>query len=89
MKDWMVYQQIQECKRNKLTRNQTSNKLGLNYRTVSKYWDMTPDVFAKLKEETKKRSKKTDPYKIYVLECLEKYPDMLAAQIRIWAAALL
>lgn len=84
MKDWMTYQQIQECKRNKLTKNQASNRLGINYRTVIKYWDMTPEEFAKNREEAKKRSKKADPYKVYVLECLEKYPDMSSAQISDW-----
>jgi transposase len=49
-----------------------------------KYWDMTADEFARVREGAKKRKKKADEYKPFILECLRKYPDMSAAQINDW-----
>ena len=45
-----------------------------------KYWDMTADEFARVREGAKKRKKKADEYQPFILECLRKYPDMSAAQ---------
>ena len=40
MKDWMIYEKIQELKRNKLNKSQVSRRLGIDYKTVLKYWDI-------------------------------------------------
>ena len=68
-------------KRNKLNKSQVNRHLGIDYKTVMKYWDMPPDGFAKKQIQAKERTKKSDKYKDIVLECLQKYPDMTAAQI--------
>lgn len=34
MKDWMIYEKIQEMKRNKLNKSQVSRRLGIDYKTV-------------------------------------------------------
>ena len=81
MKDWMIYEKIQELKRNKLNKSQVSRRLGIDYKTVLKYWDMKPDSFAKARDQAKERAKKADKYRDIVLESLQKYPDMTAAQI--------
>ena len=81
MKDWMIYEKIQELKRNKLNKSQVSRRLGIDYKTVLKYWDMKPDGFAKARDHAKERTKKADKYRDIVLESLQKYPDMTAAQI--------
>lgn len=88
MKDWMIYEKIQELKRNKLNKSQTSRQLGIDYKTVLKYWDMPPDGFAKALDKSKERTKKADKYKDIVLELLQKYPDMTAAQIYDWIKEL-
>lgn len=80
----MHYEKIQELKRNKLNKTQASHRLGIDRKTVAKYWDMPAEEFAKKKEDSKKRRKKADEYKPYILECLTKYPDMTAAQIGDW-----
>ena len=84
MKDWMIYEKIQEMKRNKLNKSQVSRRLGIDYKTVLKYWDMPPDDFANARNCAEKRKKKADQYKDFILEALGKYPDMTAAQIYDW-----
>ena len=84
MVDWIMYGKIQEFKRNGLNRSQTKRRLKIDYKTVLKYWDMTPDDYATTKAGAENRIKKADKYKAFVIECLEKYPDMSAAQIYDW-----
>ena len=84
MVDWIMYGKIQEKKRDGLNKSQTSRCLGIDYKTVLKYWDMTPDDYAQAKEAAETREKKADKYKEFILECLQKYPDMSAAQIYDW-----
>ena len=84
MKNWVCYEKIQEMKRNYLNKSQIARKLQIDRRTVMKYWDMTADEFARVREGAKKRKKKADEYKPFILECLRKYPDMSAAQINDW-----
>lgn len=84
MKNWMIYEKIQEMKRNKLNKSQVCRRLGIDYKTVLKYWDMPPDDFAKARSDSETRKKKADKYKDFVLDALKKYPDMTAAQIYDW-----
>ena len=84
MKDWMIYGKIQELKRNHLNKSQVSQRLGIDYKTVLKYWDMPPDEFAKCLNRAQRRTRRADVYKDYVVSCLQKYPDMSSAQIYDW-----
>lgn len=84
MVDWMNYSKIQEQKRKGLKKSQVARKLGINRETVSVYWDMTPAEYAARVKSAKTRTKKADPHKDFVLECLLKYPDMSAAQLYDW-----
>jgi transposase len=84
MIDWMNYGTIQEHKRNGLNKSQTARRTGLDYKTILKYWDMPPDIFAVEAAASKTRKKKADTYREFVLECLTKYPDMSAAQVYDW-----
>lgn len=81
MKNWMIYEKIQELKRNKLNKSQASRRLGIDYKTVLKYWDMPPDEYAEKLKTSESRRKKSDKYKEFALKLLRKYPDMSAAQI--------
>ncbi len=81
VKDWMIYEKIQELKRNGLNKSQACRRLGIDYKTVLKYWDMPPDGFAEAREQAKERTRKADRYKDIVLETLQRYPDMTAAQV--------
>lgn len=84
MIDWMNYGKIQEYKRNGLKKSQVARRLGVDYKTILKYWDMSPAQYAEAEQASKKRRKKADEYKDFVVECLKKYPDMSAAQIYDW-----
>lgn len=84
MIDWIMYGKISEQKRNGLNKSQTMRRLRIDYKTVSKYWDMAPDDYAYTKSVALKRTKKADKYKTFVIECLRKYPDMSASQIYDW-----
>jgi transposase len=79
-----MYGKIQEKKRDGLNKSQTSRQLGIDYKTVLKYWDMTPDDYSATKIAADSRTKKADRYKDFVLDCLQKYPDMSAAQVYDW-----
>lgn len=76
----MDYGKIQEYKRNGLKKSQVARRLEVDYKTVLKYWDMSPEEYAEAEQSSKKR-KKADAYKDFVVECLTKYPDMSAAQV--------
>lgn len=84
MVDWIMYGKIQEHKRNGLNKSQAKRRLKIDYKTILKYWDMTPDEYAATKADAGSRTKKADKYRSFVIECLEKYPDMSAAQIYDW-----
>lgn len=84
MTNWMMYGKIQEYKRNGLNKSQVQRRLGIDYKTILKYWDMSPDEFADKRVNAESRTRKADPYKDYVIECLQKYSDMSAAQIYDW-----
>lgn len=84
MTNWMNYMKIQELKRDHLNKSQAARKLGLDYKTICKYWDMPPDLYAKVEEASKTRKKKPDDHKEFVVECLKKYPDMTASQLYDW-----
>ncbi len=45
---------------------------------------MPPDDFAIARQNVGCKRKKADIYKDYVVECLQEYPDMTAAQIYDW-----
>lgn len=84
MKGWMDYTKIQELKRDLLNKSQVSRKLGLDYGTVTKYWDMTPDEYAATSKAASIRKKKADEYKECVLDRLRQYPDYSASQLYDW-----
>ena len=84
MKSWMIYQDIQNMKKDHLKKSQVARRLGIDYKTVSKYWHMPPGQFAEATNRAARRRKKADDYHDYVVQCLRNYPDMSAAQIYDW-----
>lgn len=58
MVDWMNYGKIQEYKRAGLKKSQVARRLGLDYKTILKYWEMTPDEYVVRKESSKNQRKK-------------------------------
>jgi hypothetical protein len=64
MTDWKMYSEIQQKKKEGFRKTQAARKLGINFRTVDKYWDMPPDKYAHTLEDTRTRIKKGDIYVI-------------------------
>ena len=60
MVDWIMYGKIQEMKRTGLNKSQTSRHLGIDYKTVLKYWDMSPDEYSATRKVAETRTKKAD-----------------------------
>lgn len=46
MIDWYMYNEIQKLKSMGFSKSRTAHKLQINFRTVSRYWDMTPADYA-------------------------------------------
>lgn len=81
MTNWKMYSQIQELKRKGFTKSQAKRRLGIDYKTILKYWDMPAPKFAQTLENAGQRTKKADIYRDLIIEQLTKYPDMSSAQI--------
>lgn len=50
-----------------LNKIQASRKLDLDYKTVTKYWDISPSEFDELQKEDKSRNKRVEKYKDEIL----------------------
>ena len=83
MKRWHMYNSIHSLKNQGFSKRQVAEKLGINFRTVSKYLSMTPEEF---NESTlnRERRRNLDLYEGVVTDWLKRYPDMSAAQVLDW-----
>jgi len=84
MKDWTMYGEIQKLKANGFKKTKVSEKLSINYRTVDKYWNMTPKEYEDGKKAAGARPKLIDEYREIILEWLVANADMSTAQIYDW-----
>jgi len=84
MTDWKMYGKIQEQKKLGFKKTKVAKKLGINFRTVDKYWDMKPEEYAVTNSESRTRLKKADIYENELLEWLKDHPDMTTAQLYDW-----
>ncbi|KRQ85839.1 Integrase core domain protein [Caloramator mitchellensis] len=81
-KGWRLFSEIKNLKENGLKKAQIARYLGVDYKTVTKYFNMTPDEFADINR--KRKSKKLDIYKEQILEWLNTYHDLSSAQVTDW-----
>ena len=83
MKRWQMYHTIHSMKNLGFSKRQVARKLGLDFRTVSKYLSMTPEEFntSILKKE---RQQDLSLYEGVVTDWLKQYPDMTSAQVYDW-----
>lgn len=84
MKGWNLFGEVKQYKAIGLNKSQVQRTLNINYKTVDKYWDMSPDEYAQLSIDAKSRSKKIDKYKDEILEWITDFRDMSAAQVLDW-----
>lgn len=84
MTDWKMYSEIQQRKKEGFKKTQVARKMGVNFRTVDKYWDMPPDEYALTLKNTQTRIKKGDVYEGELVSWLKDNPDMSSAQLYDW-----
>ena len=84
MKDWPMYSEIQTLKALGFKKTNASEKLNISYRTIVKYWDMTPKEFEDACEQASIRPKRVDSYREIIVGWLTTYNDMSSAQIYDW-----
>lgn len=81
---WNMYSEIHQLKQIGLKKAQVARKLELDVKTVSKYWEATPDEFAAMRQKSKIRTKKLKHYRDVILKWLRENPDLTCAQILDW-----
>jgi len=79
-----MYGEIHQLKHIGLKKTQVARHLGINIKTVNKYWLVDPDEFAKHREQSSHRTQKLNQYEDVVLDWLRKFPDLTAAQVEDW-----
>jgi len=83
MKGWPMYTDIQSLKNLGFSKRKVAKKLASDFRTVSKYWDMDPEMFEKTTANRQHRGK-LSLYEGVVIDWLKQHPDMSAAQVLDW-----
>jgi len=83
VKGWPMYQDLQQLKEMGFNKSQVQRKLGIDWKTVNRYWEVTPDEFAEIRRNNK-RIKKLEKYKDQIMRWLQEHPDMSSAQIHDW-----
>jgi len=61
-----------------------ANYLGLNFRTVRKYLNMSLEEYEKYAEQYGQKSRTLDEYKDFIADKLRSFPDTSAAQMHDW-----
>ena len=80
---WDMFSEIHQLKQIGLKKAQVARKLEINVKTVSKYWEATPDEFAAMRQGGKKRSK-AGALPGCDLEMVANIPDITCSQILDW-----
>jgi len=83
MKGYEVYSKIQQLKSLGFKRAAVAKQLKVNWRTVNRYWDMSPEEFQSSLREVR-RSGDLEDHRNIILSWLKDYPAMTAAQVSDW-----
>ena len=83
MKGWPMYQELQQLKEMGLNKSQVQRQLGIDWKTVDRYWEVTPDEYDEIRKNTK-RTRKLEKYEEQIVRWLQEHPDMSSAQIQDW-----
>lgn len=86
MIDWHMYNEIQKLKSMGFSKSRTAGKLKINFRTVSRYWDMPPAEYGAAFRDRSRNMKNScaSRYEQDILAWLEQHPDLSSAQIYDW-----
>lgn len=72
---------IKQMKERGFSKNAVAKQLGINRRTVDRYWEMSPDEYESL---SVRRGSTLDKHRETILLWLEEYPSVSAAQVCDW-----
>jgi transposase len=78
-----MYSKIQAMKEQGFSIRQVSKIIRVSRNTIRKYWEMSPEEYAKT-YKTVNRMTALRSYEPVVVKWLETYPCMTAAQVRYW-----
>ncbi len=81
MKGWPMIHKTKNYKNNEISISETAKELGMAWRTVNKYWEMSEEEICNYLKN-RERKKELDDYKDYVLYLLQKYSKMKVPKIR-------
>lgn len=84
MKEWKMYSRIHQLKESGFKRIKVAEKLGINVKTVSKYWTVLPEEYHQLLVNSRQRRKYLEQYEDVILRWLSEHPDMSSAQVHDW-----
>jgi hypothetical protein len=79
-----MYSEINQLKATGLNKAQTARHLGINVKTVSRYWNVDADGFAEIRQNGGTRKKKLKGYEAIALKWLQEFPDISSAQVTDW-----
>ncbi len=83
MKGYSVYSKIQQLKERGFRKDAVAKSLGLNWRTVDRYWNMTVDEYES-NVATVCKARLLDDYRGTIICWLRDYPTLSAAQVCDW-----
>ena len=83
MKGYRVYSKIQQFRSAGFSQRQVARRLGINRKTVKRYWEMPADEYEEM-SGTVCRMQYLDKYQARILEWPQEFPDLTAAQICDW-----
>jgi transposase len=79
-----MYSEIHQLKAIGLKKAQVAKRLEVDVKTVTKYWEVSPEQFHQLTQVSQNRTKKLKCYRDIILKWLTENPDLSAAQILDW-----
>ena len=80
---WIMYHEVQRLDRLGFSKNKISTFLKANWRTISKYLNMSEEEYEFFLLKTEK-AKILNPYKNFILSRLQEFPDTSSAQMFDW-----
>ena len=83
MKGYNVYSKIQQFKQAGFSQRQVARRLGINRKTVKRYWEMTVKEYEEMSSAIC-RMQYLDKYQGQIIRWLQEFPEMTAAQVCDW-----
>jgi len=81
MKGWEMYKKIQEMKRMGYKKRRAAREAGVSRDTVDKYWEMNDEEYLLLLSESKRRGSKLDKHRSFIVNEIQTWSEITAAQI--------